>query len=166
MPTTRINQELKSGIYFLTPTIWNWYYIFDRYNRWQILADSLIYCQHHKGLKVHSYVFMLNHLHLMVGSDDVSGFIRDFKHRTSTELKRSLERHEPKVLELFMGTDGRYQFWKSDNQPKRIESEAFFLQKVNYIHLNPVRKGYVERPEHWKWSSANPASPIATVPPG
>jgi len=35
-----------------------------------------------------------------------------------------------------------------------IESARFFLQKLNYMHLNPVRKGYVIRPEDWKYSSA------------
>ena len=108
---------------------------------------------------------MLNHLYLIVGSDDVSGFVRDLRHHTSTELKRNLKRYEPNVLELFWDTDGQFQFWKDDNSPKRIETEAFYLQKANYIHMNPVRKGYVERPEHWKWSSANPASPVTIVLP-
>jgi hypothetical protein len=34
------------------------------------------------------------------------------------------------------------------------------LQKINYIHENPVRKQYVQRPEDWEWSSANPESEI------
>ena len=29
------------------------------------------------------------------------------------------------------------------------------MQKIEYIHMNPVRRGYVERPEFWKYSSAN-----------
>jgi REP element-mobilizing transposase RayT len=160
MPTARINKELNSGIYFLTPTIRNWYYIFDRHDRWQIIADSLDYCQASKGLKVFGYVFMLNHLHLMVGSEDVAGFIRDFKRHTSTKLRANLAENEPNVLSLFLDEDGQYQFWKPDNQPKRIESESFFRQKMKYIHQNPVRKGYVEEPAHWKWSSANPNSPV------
>jgi hypothetical protein len=39
-----------------------------------------------------------------------------------------------------------------------------FQQKVNYIHLNPVRKGYVDLPEKWKWSSANPDGLIEIDP--
>ena len=35
-----------------------------------------------------------------------------------------------------------------------MDSEKLYLQKMNYIHLNPVRKGYVEQVEHWKYSSA------------
>ena len=83
MPKARIIQEQKNGCYFLTPTIWNWYYIFDRHERWAIIADSLKYCQTYKGLEIFAYVFMLNHLHLIVRSADVPGFLRDFKTHTS-----------------------------------------------------------------------------------
>ncbi len=37
-----------------------------------------------------------------------------------------------------------------------VFSEAFLMQKVNYIHLNPVREGLVERAEDYRWSSARP----------
>jgi hypothetical protein len=43
---------------------------------------------------------------------------------------------------------------------KIIESEKYFVRKVNYIHLNPMRKQYVKNPENWVWSSANPESRI------
>jgi REP element-mobilizing transposase RayT len=54
-----------------------------------------------------------------------------------------------------------YQFWMDTNAPKAIENPGFYLQKLNYMHENPVRKGYVARAEHWVWSSANPASPLS-----
>ncbi len=160
MPKARIKNDLKAGCYFVTPTIWNWYYIFDRHDRWQILADSLKFCQENKGLNIYSYVFMLNHLHLIVHSDNVSGFLRDFKTFTSKQLKINIQKNEPDILKLFLDFDGQYRFWKDDNQPKYIETDQFLLQKLNYIHMNPVKKGYVMRPEYWKWSSANPASEI------
>lgn len=160
MPISQIARDTKNGWYFLTPTVERWYYLFDRHNRWQILADSIAYCQQHKGLRLYGYVFMLNHLHMIVESPDVIGFLRDFKRHTSTRLKENLKEAELNVLQLFLDEDGVYRFWKPDNKPKRIEREKFFLEKLNYIHNNPVRKGYVERPEFWKWSSANPHSPI------
>lgn len=163
MPLARIHPGSTNKCYFLTPTIWNWYYIFDRHNRWQILADSLKYCQEQKGLIIFSYVFMLNHMHMIVQSDDVSGFIRDFKKYTSKRLRENLKEHEPNVLELFLDEKMNYRFWKEDNQPKMIENDKFFYQKCNYIHDNPVRKGYVDRPENWKWSSANPRSEIRVM---
>jgi len=41
-----------------------------------------------------------------------------------------------------------------------IENEEYLIQKINYIHGNPVRRQYVKKPEHWMWSSANPNNNI------
>jgi putative transposase len=162
MPKNRIHQGLEQNIYFVTPTIQNWYYIFDRHNRWQIIADSLRFCQENKGLEIYSYVFMLNHLHLIVRSPDIAAFLRDFKKFTSKRLIENIAKTEPQVLELFK-TEKGYRFWKEDNQPKIIETEKFARQKQNYIHNNPVVKGYVVRPEYWRWSSANLESEIKVL---
>ncbi|MDP3876376.1 MAG: hypothetical protein Q8Q50_05285 [Methylobacter sp.] len=160
MPSRRVAAELNAGTYYLTLTVQRWYYLFDRYNRWQIMSDSIQYCQDNKGLELNGYVFMLNHIHLIVTSPDMAGFLRDFKRFTSTQFKANLETTEPSVLKLFVDTQGRYRFWMETNAPKKVENLAFYLQKLNYIHENPVRKGYVFYPEHWRWSSANPTSPL------
>jgi len=39
MPSVRISKEFTSGIYYLTFTVKNWYYLFDRHNRFEILAN-------------------------------------------------------------------------------------------------------------------------------
>jgi len=85
MPSIRISKDFTSGIYYLTFTVRNWYYLFDRHNRFDILADSLQYCQKHKGLSLYSYVFMLNHIHVIASSPDMIGFVRDFKKFTSKD---------------------------------------------------------------------------------
>ena len=54
MPSRRISKQLNAGIYFLTMTIHRWYYLFDRHNRWKILADSIRYCQQNKELTLHA----------------------------------------------------------------------------------------------------------------
>ncbi len=163
MPIARVHHDAKCGCYFITPTIRNWYYIFDRYERWRILADSLKYCQANKGLEIFAYVFMLNHIHMIIRCPDVSGFLRDFKKFTSKQFRANLAEHEPKVLKLFYDEEHGYRFWKEDNQPKAIETDSFFLQKIDYIHNNPVKKGYVDQPEYWKWSSANPEGEIEVI---
>jgi len=154
MPSRRVPIALNAGTYCLTLTVERWYYLFDRFNRWQILADSLRYCQENKELQLNGYVFMLNHIHLIVSSPDAAGFLRDFKRFTSRQLRESLQNHEPRVLELFVDEQGTYRFWQDTNAPKKIENSAFYLQKLNYLHENPVRKGYVVKPEYW--SPANP----------
>ena len=91
MPSRRISKQLNAGIYFLTMTIHRWYYLFDRHNRWKILADSIRYCQQNKELTLHAYVFMLNHIHLIVASKEVAGLVSDFKKFTSKQLKSNIE---------------------------------------------------------------------------
>jgi len=163
MPSRRVPTDLNAGTYYLTLTVQRWYYLFDRHNRWQVLADSLRYCQEEKGLELNGYVFMLNHIHLIVTSPDVAGFLRDFKRFTSKKLKENLEATEPSVLGLFVDGEGSYQLWMDTNAPKKIENPPFYVQKLKYVHENPVRKGYVARAEHWVWSSANPASPLSVT---
>lgn len=158
MPSRRVAAQLNAGTYFVTLTVERWYYLFDRFDRWQLLADSLRYCQQHKALQLNGFVFMLNHIHLIVTSPDVAGFLRDFKRFTAKQLKENIEQHEPKVLTLFVDDAGNYHFWRDSNAPKKIENPSFYLQKLNYLHENPVRKGYVDKPEHWRWSSAHPGN--------
>jgi REP element-mobilizing transposase RayT len=124
------------------------------------LADCIKFFQENKGLIVFGYVFMPNHIHIIFQSSDAVEFVRDFKKWTSRAIKQDMVENEPRALELFIDEAGEYQFWKDTNAPKIIETENFGLQKLQYIHNNPVVKGYVLRPECWKWSSANQESDI------
>lgn len=156
MPSVKVPQDLNSGTYFLTFVVHRWYYIFDKFNRWDILSDSLKYCINNKNLKLEAFVFMLNHIHLIISSINVAGFVCDFKKFTSKRLKENIFDTQPMLLNLFIDRKGEYHFWQKTNMPKFVESEDFYQQKMNYIHFNPVVKNYVEYPEHWYWSSANP----------
>jgi REP element-mobilizing transposase RayT len=155
MPSLHVSKDLNSGVYFLTFTVKKWYYIFDRHDRWKIIADSLSYCREHKDLKLYGFVFMLNHIHFIVESDNISGFVCDFKKFTSRELRKNIIKTESTIERLFLETDGTFGVWKDTNMPIFLESEEVFQQKLNYIHENPVRKNYVMNAEDWYWSSAN-----------
>ena len=163
MPSIRVNQELNEGTYFLTFTIKNWYYVLDRHYRWNIIANSLKYFQKNKELKLYGFVFMINHLHLITFSKDTMGFIRDFKKFVAREILKNIRQTEPNVLKIFLNkqkvqvrdTEPTYEFWNKTNMPELIISEKFFLQKMNYIHENPLKRNYVLKPEDWYWSSAN-----------
>jgi putative transposase len=52
MPSRRVAFDLNAKTYYLTLTIQRWYYLFDRNKRWQILCESLRYCQQNKGLEL------------------------------------------------------------------------------------------------------------------
>lgn len=50
--------------------------------------------------------------------------------------------------------DRVYQLWQEGVHPELKFSEAMMHEKLNYIHINPVKRGYVSLPEHWRYSSA------------
>jgi hypothetical protein len=52
------------------------------------------------------------------------------------------------------GEDRDRRFWQPTLHPEQIETEAFYLQKRDYLHENPCRNGLVTRAEHWRFSSA------------
>ena len=51
-------------------------------------------------------------------------------------------------------SDRTYQVWQEGSHPEMVGNEEMFLQKLEYIHNNPVRRGYVDDSVHWRYSSA------------
>ena len=58
-------------------------------------------------------------------------------------------------------TQCEHQLWEEGGHPQRIESEGVMRQKLEYIHYNPVKRGFVDLPEHWRWSSARDDAGLA-----
>jgi len=163
MPSKHIPQLGRDRFYFLTLTVRHWYYIFDRCQRWNILTDSLNHCIKNKNVKVWAYVFMLNHIHLIINAPDVIGFLRDFKRHTTRELKKNMQTNEPLVAQLFFDKDKNFSVWKKTNMPIMLETEKVFHQKWRYIENNPVKKEYVTSSDHWLHSSAHPQCPVKVL---
>jgi REP element-mobilizing transposase RayT len=104
---------------------------------------------------------MENHLHLVISADDLAKEITNFKSFTARQcLDYYREQKNDFLLEqLFIRKeesrpDRTHHFWQEGVQPKRISSRDMMIQKIEYIHHNPVKRGYVELPEHWRYSSA------------
>ena len=47
-----------------------------------------------------------------------------------------------------------YQVWQEGVHPKQINSPQKMIKCLEYIHNNPIKAGYVDDPEHWRYSSA------------
>ena len=150
--------------YFATATVVEWQYIFTSIPCFEIIVDGLKYCIKNKSLHVHGYVIMPNHVHYLLSTDDgknLSDVMRDFGTHTSRRITDFLELEKRfdvlAVLRVAAEADGkgnRYKVWQEGFHPIAIESERFFLEKLQYLHENPVRKGYVDRLEQWRYSSA------------
>ena len=159
----RIDPE-KTQIYFCTCTIVQWLCVFKEEKYRQIILDSLKYCRDFKGLLMFGIVIMLNHLHFVVSckeGSNLSDIMRDFKRHTSKSMADSLENDNERLfLYVFRkagekeGKGSRYKVWQDEFHPEAIYSDKWFYQKLNYLHENPMRKGFVTKPEDWKYSSA------------
>ena len=51
-------------------------------------------------------------------------------------------------------SESAYQVWQEGFHPELIQSDDMLIQKIEYIHYNPVKRGYVDEAEHWRYSSA------------
>jgi len=50
--------------------------------------------------------------------------------------------------------DRTYQIWQEGYKPKLIQTDVMMINKINYIHNNPVKRGYIDEAIHWRYSSA------------
>jgi REP element-mobilizing transposase RayT len=92
------------------------------------------------GYRVHGFCLMSNHVHLAVqaGNDALSGPLQNLSFRYTQAINRKYGR----VGHLF---HGRY-------KAVLVDHDAYLLELVRYIHLNPVRARLVKDPAEYPWS--------------
>ena len=102
-----------------------------------------------------------NHLHMVIQAPALATELARFKSFTARRLLDYLEEHHvEQVLKQFSWfrkqhkTDCAYQLWEEGSHPQLMDNEEVLRQKLDYIHQNPVKRGYVDLPEHWRCSSA------------
>jgi putative transposase len=147
--------------YFLTCTIVGWLPVFTRQDTVQFIYDSWRFLQDNGRLTIYGYVILENHLHLVASSPAISKEIGDFKSFTARKIVDYLEAHNVRTLLKWLRFlkarhkhDREYQVWQEGSHPEQIKDEEMMRQKLEYIHMNPVKRGYVDEPTHWRHSSA------------
>ena len=87
--------------------------------------------------------------------------MQSFKSYTARQIIDLLKsRHSETLLRLLSATklnhktESTYQVWQEGSHPQQIQSDEMMWQKIEYIHNNPVLRGFVDDPLHWRWSSA------------
>ncbi|MDK1020982.1 MAG: transposase [Candidatus Hydrogenedentes bacterium] len=146
--------------HFMTCTVLHWVPVFTRAETVEILLDSLRYLSK-EGLKVYAYVVLENHMHIIAQSTDLSRDISRFKSYTAKQVLAYLKENQVKTVldqlafykKAHKG-DRSYQFWQEGVHAEWIQGDEMMRQKIAYIHNNPVSRGYVDEPEHWRYSSA------------
>lgn len=107
-----------------------------------------------------AYVFMPEHVHLLLWPEEenysISNFLQSTKQSVSRKALDYLRKENPGGLKhLATGWKDRpYQFWMDGGgYDRNITDRETLLRVVDYIHRNPVRRGLVETPQEWWWSS-------------
>lgn len=100
------------------------------------------------------FVVMHNHVHSLVWfprSGQLSTFMNQWKTLTSIRLKQVLPSRFPKY---WASIDASDPIWQSRYYGLNLWSRSKVEEKLEYMHLNPVRKQFVEKVTDWNWSSA------------
>ena len=161
MGRTRYKIYEPTAPHFMTCTILHWIPIFTRTQTTDIIFDSLKYLQKNDNLKIHAYVILENHLHLVASSDDIGSSMKAFKTHTAREILKYLQKENVKtILEQLAfykkahKKNATYQLWQEGFQPKLIVNDKMMIDRINYIHNNPVKRGYIDEAKFWRYSSA------------
>jgi putative transposase len=126
------------------------------------LAAAIATARTELNYSLWAYVFMPDHVHLIIFPNEreynVSEFLKQLKEPVSRQAVQYLKTEAPEWLpriRVRRGQRSEHHFWQSGRGHDRNIDSARTLQKmIEYIHLNPVRKQFVEQACDWKWSSA------------
>ena len=152
-----------ASVYYITWSVVEWLPVFIAEESGRIITDSFRFCYENKGLRINSFVIMPTHLHAIVfhktfRTEPLEQALTDCRKFTGKALADFCDRAMPpcfsETLKRNCGTDRERRFWQPSRHPVAIESEKFYLQKLNYLHENPVRKGLVRKAVEWRFSSA------------
>ena len=157
----------QDRVYFLTFQVVGWADVFSRKVYRNIIINSLNYSRENKNLILYAYVIMTNHVHVVMQSSNgnLSGHLRDFKKFTSKQILHDVntnkEESRKEWLNLVFKYHAKYnkrtngiQLWTHENHAVELSNNKMIDSRIDYIHENPVKAGWVEKPEDYLYSSA------------
>ncbi|MFO1091758.1 MAG: transposase [Planctomycetaceae bacterium] len=99
------------------------------------------------------FVIMPDHVHAVIWfpqPGQLSEFMQQWKQRSAFALKQLYRTHFPEYARWTENDS----VWQARYYAFHIYSRAKLEEKLNYMHMNPVRASLVQTPGEWKWSSA------------
>jgi REP-associated tyrosine transposase len=137
MKGQRIRYQQTGEFHFLTFSCYGRRPYLSTIAAMELFEDALERVRLRYRLAVAGYVVMPEHVHLLVN-----------------EPQRGLLSTAVQALKLSVSVRGRERpFWQAHYFDFNVSSHAKFVEKLRYMHRNPVRRGLVEAPEDWRWSS-------------
>jgi putative transposase len=145
---------------YFTATIHEWKPVLANDNYKDIIIGSLQNLVSKNRIELNAFVIMNNHIHLIWQAlqrftpiQNQASFIVNSLPR---QLLRSLVEDDKDLHASFKVNkyDREYQVWKREPLSIELLNKKMFIQKLEYIHYNPVRAGLCEVPENYHYSSA------------
>ena len=139
MPKGLVRYQKSGDFLFITFSCYRRLPLLGNESSYRAFECELEAVRRRYGFVVAGYVLMPEHVHLLVGEPHVSSLsvaLQVLKQKTSRKLKKKGCR-----------------FWQRRYYDFNVHSELKRMEKLRYLHRNPVRRGLVEKPEDWPWSS-------------
>jgi len=126
----------------------------------QIVCNAFNEARNNHGLLILAYVIMPDHSHTLIYSErkmeDALRLINGISARRVIQCLKG-NNFDSSLFKLRTATRERnhkHSVWEHHSDSLEIFGEDTFRQKIDYIHMNPVRAGLVNRPDKYKFSSA------------
>ena len=152
MKPKREHSTNNAQTYMITSSTWERRALF-RADPWARLLIDTVYHYRPSAYLLHEFVIMPDHIHALItpqtSLEKAVQFIKGgFSYRAKKELGSNME------------------VWQKGFQDHRIRDASDYALHVSYIHDNPVKERYCERPEEFPYSSAHPGFELDPIPQG
>ena len=139
MPRGLKRYQNTGDLHFITFSCYRRLPLLENHRAYALFEWALEQARINYGFEIIGYVLMPEHVHLLMSETDRESVATALK-----AVKQSVARRLVGRGEHFW--QGRYYDFNVRTGKKRIE-------KLRYMHRNPVKRGLVEKPEDWQWSS-------------
>jgi len=145
-----IRDKTKGGCYFLTFNLANRHsqLLLTHIDKFRDAYAKTI--QHHR-FDLDAMVVLPDHVHMLItlaqDSDDYAVIVASIKSQFSRQINKTEAITASRQAKRERGIWQR-RFWEH-----RIRDDADYRQHMDYIHNNPVKHGYVNRPQDWQYST-------------
>jgi REP-associated tyrosine transposase len=139
-----IRRVRRAGVYFVTSRTWNGRPLFARPEVAQILLDQLLDCRQRGFYKLHPFVIMPDHFHVLLTPSDTTSLekaVQMIKGGSSHRIKQHLTYASP--------------VWQEGFHDRWIRDESEFQERAAYIRSNPVTAKLATVPEEYVFASAS-----------
>jgi putative transposase len=141
-------------VFFVTFSVYKRRRLLDLDQPKQIVLGVLNHLLESMSAKCVGFVLMPDHVHALIWlpqPEELTRFLHGWKRMSSFRIREWYAGH---VANYFVGFGAGERFWQPKSYVFHVHRERKLREKLDYMHLNPVKAGLVQRAEDWRWSSA------------